>query len=740
MMLARLTFLVLMLAWVVGPVVEARQSAVTGLVLDSSGAPVVGAVISVEGANGSEARSGPDGRFSIAAPERTARIRVTAAGFSAASAEIGPSRNETVRIVLTPAPLTESVTVTASRGTANLETPAATSVLTSAEIINAPAGTIDDALRTTPGFTLFRRSSSRVANPTTQGVTLRGVSGSGASRTLVLADGIALNDPFGSWVYWNRIPQAAIDRVEVVRGASGDLYGADALGGVVQLLTLAPEAPRVRAIVDFGSHDTGRASVFAGGMRQGWTGTVSGEIVRTDGAYILAEDDRGAIDRPASSDYATGFLTAGYATAQWRVQGRASVYEEDRGNGTPGQINSTDWRQYAGDASGTGAGGAWVARVSGGTQSYYQTFTAVAADRNSERLTTTQQTPSEFVAASGQWSRGWGSSLVLVGGEAKRVESVGEEIRYTLAGLPTGPFPFGGAERSTAIFGRVSISPLSRLTLVAGGRTDSWTSEPDDARLPTHDATFFSPRGSVSWQIDDQVAIQGSVYRAHRTPTLNELHRGFRVGNVQTNPNPLLDPETLTGFEGGVLFAGRAVSARVTGFVNYLDKAITNITIATTPALITRERQNADKVRAAGVELEADYRPVPSVTITGLAAFTSSVFRDSVAQPQLSGNRVPQVPSWQFGAGLAYAAPDTLTATVTARAVGPQYDDDLNAFKLDPFFVMDASASRAIGPRGLHVFAAIENIFDVEYDVGRTPIRTIGWPRTVRAGVRVFLP
>ena len=63
-------------------------------------------------------------------------------------------------------------------------------------------------------------------------MTLRGVSGSGASRTLVLADGVPLNDPFGSWVYWNRVPLAAIDRVEVVRGGAGDLYGADALGGV----------------------------------------------------------------------------------------------------------------------------------------------------------------------------------------------------------------------------------------------------------------------------------------------------------------------------------------------------------------------------------------------------------------------------------------------------------------------------------------------------------------------------
>src|SRR3970040_676668 len=97
--------------------------------------------------------------------------------------------------------------------------------LPSAELANSAAGSLDDALRNSPGFSLFRRSSSRVSNPTTQGVTLRGVSGSGASRTLVLADGLPLNDPFGSWVYSNRVPQAAVDRGGVVRRAVGDLDG-----------------------------------------------------------------------------------------------------------------------------------------------------------------------------------------------------------------------------------------------------------------------------------------------------------------------------------------------------------------------------------------------------------------------------------------------------------------------------------------------------------------------------------
>ena len=86
-------------------------------------------------------------------------------------------------------------------------------------------------------------------------------------------------------------------------------------------------------------------------------------------------------------------------------------------------------------------------------------------------------------------------------------------------------------------------------------------------------------------------------------PTLNELYRGFRVGNVVTNANPLLAPERLTSLEGGCSSARARLGARHR-FRNVLDDAISNITLTTTPALTTRERQNADQVGSSGVEVE----------------------------------------------------------------------------------------------------------------------------------------
>src|SRR5688500_11549964 len=119
--------------------------------------------------------------------------------------------------------LTETMTVTAAAP--SIGAPAAVTTLNRADFESSPAATLDDALRAVPGFSLFRRSSSRVANPTTQGVTLRGLAASGASRALVLADDVPLNDPVGGWVYWNRIPSAAMQEASVSRGAAGDTHG-----------------------------------------------------------------------------------------------------------------------------------------------------------------------------------------------------------------------------------------------------------------------------------------------------------------------------------------------------------------------------------------------------------------------------------------------------------------------------------------------------------------------------------
>ena len=135
-----------------------------------------------------------------------------------------------------------------------------------------------------------------------------------------------------------------------------------------------------------------------------------------------------------------------------------------------------------------------------------------------------------------------------------------DEFRYSVGERPRPGRSSPAAPSALAPgFSRASIPLGDTLTSDVGGRVDSWNSTPHRPGCPTQSVDFFSPRAAVAWRAA-RYALQAAAYHANRPPTLNELHRGFRAGNVVTNPNPLLEPETLTGVEGGVLTPWTRVS------------------------------------------------------------------------------------------------------------------------------------------------------------------------------------
>src|SRR6185436_6688232 len=251
---ARLTVVAATLLLV--PVLRADAS-LHGTVRDATGGAIAGAHLAAT----RETTSAADGTFTLDCVLPSDVVRIEALGFT--PVEVSP--RDSLHVVMMPAAYTQAVVVTASRAEGVTTSGAApVSILTSSDLALLPPAPLDDALKTVPGFSLFRRTTSRAANPTTQGAGMRGLSASGASRALVLADGVPLNDPFGGWVYWSRVPAAAVDRVEVMRGSGSDLYGADAVAGVVQVLTRKPGDGSVKVDLEGASHGTARASLFAG--------------------------------------------------------------------------------------------------------------------------------------------------------------------------------------------------------------------------------------------------------------------------------------------------------------------------------------------------------------------------------------------------------------------------------------------------------------------------------------------
>jgi outer membrane receptor protein involved in Fe transport len=580
----------------------------------------------------------------------------------------------------------ETITVTATRTKTRLaDTPASVVVLDRSTVLNAT--TADDALRQVPGFALFRRTGSRTANPTSQGVSLRGVGASGASRALVLDDGIPLNDAFGGWVYWGRVPRAALDRVEVLRGGASDLYGSAAMGGVVQFLR---RGDGVAVDASAGSQRTGTFSLFAAHVLGGWRGSVAADVLRTDGYVLVDRDQRGAVDVDANARHAAvdASLERAFGDSA-RAFLRGSHYNESRRNGTPLQINDTNFRQLALGAD----AGAFVLRAYGSNQDYHQTFSAVAADRSSERLTVDQRVPSRARGGSLQFAQALGARNAVVAGVEER-NVAATDIENTTRTK--------GAQRTTSAFVEDSIVVVPSLTVTGAVRFDRWRD--DDA---------WSPRLSAIWRVSDRVAVTAAAYRAFRAPTLNELIRNFRVGNVLTLANSALTAERLSAVEAGV----RVGSFRATVFSMTTDDTISNVTLSATPSLITRQRQNQGSSRSRGLELDADHR------FNDWRLSAGWLFADAALS---TGRRTPQVP--KNAATLQAAWRDTLG--VQARWSSRQFDDDLNQFPLRGYTAIDLFASRGL------FYAAIENVTNARIEAGATPVVTLGQPRALRAGVR----
>ena len=572
---------------------QSATAGLTGRVTDARGRPLPQAVVTLTAGTGVfEARCGVDGRFTMAAvPVGEATLLVEAAGYTSDRRRLVVSEGLAVDVVLRPLAFAEELTVTAARTTTSqADTPASVVVVSRDDLWTTPAVTLDDALRQVPGFSLFRRAGSRTANPTTQGAFLRGVGASGASRALILDDGIPINDAFGGWVQWGRVPRAALGRVEVLRGGGSDVHGSGALAGVVHLVRQPVERRTLLLDSSYGTQATSQVSLLLGGRKARWAAALAAESFRTDGYILVGESDRGPADTPAGVRYTTADLSLEHELAPGtRLFVRGSVFDESRANGTPLQTNATDLRELRLGADGRLGTGAFSLRAHAGDQAYEQTFSAISADRSSETLTRSQRVPADSAGASGHWRQPFGARVAVAGGfSIRQVSGTSEEDVFTRPGAAPVRTRTGGRQRDLGAFAEALVTPHADLTLTAAARLDSWRNEAEGASAAAaRREEALSPRLSVLWRAGQGVAVSAAGYRAFRVPSLNELYRPFRVGNVLTLANDALEAERLSGAEVGVRVVRGAAAARATAFWMDAEQTVGNVTLSVMPALIT---------------------------------------------------------------------------------------------------------------------------------------------------------
>jgi outer membrane receptor protein involved in Fe transport len=640
-------------------------------------------------------------------------------------------------------------------------------VLDAQELLATPALAVDDALRQVPGFSLFRRTSSVVAHPTTQGVSLRGIGPSGASRTVVLLDGVPLNDPFGGWVYWSRVPKSTLERVEVVRGGGSSAWGSAALGGVIQLLTRAPADARLDLSLEGGERGTGQLDASYGD-RFGDTGVLAqASLFETAGYPVVRGDQRGAIDEPADSEHSLLALRGDFALgSDLRLVARADAFEEDRGNGTPLTGNDTEMASFSAALDWTTPHSVVLVRALAHEQEFASTFSTQALDRSTEVPALDQfLVDPEGWGLTAQWSRAFGSHTLVAGAEGRETTGHTNEDFFLVAGELQRRRRAGGDESLYGAFLQDQWRLGERVELSLGGRLDSWRSE-EGIRLETVKATgdvlrsetfpdreddTFSPRLGLAWEVAERFQLAGSIYRSFRAPTINELFRPFRVRNDITEGNAALATELLEGGEVGVRFTGSEVRWSVYAFRSELEDAIANVTVGAGPGPVApcgfvpaggvcRQRRNLDEVQVDGLEADLRLAPAPRLGVELSYLLSDPEVTAASAQPALVGKTVAQVPEHQAALRLDLRPLEDQTRFEiggVARWVSEQFEDDLNERELDSYLAVDLLARWRLS-EALDLFAAVENLLDEEIETGETGdgLVSIGAPKLARLGLR----
>jgi outer membrane receptor protein involved in Fe transport len=763
---------------------------ISGTVHDSTGAAVPSATVIARAAGGAEpvvARTGPDGRFTLQiSSDVEVTLIIRAGGFAELTRALpNPSREADLDIVLQPASVLETVVVTATRSEERLgNVPASMKVVTSEDIEASPALTADDVLRQTPSFSLFRRANSIAAQPTTQGVSLRGIGPSGQSRTLVLLDGVPFNDPFGGWVYWTRVPLSSVQRVEMTEGPASSLYGNYAMGGVINIITTPPERRSFEFKPQYGNDNTPKADFFASDVWQGLAASIEGSVMNTDGFPIVAPIERGPIDTNANVNYRNVTARVDYKpSGNVSAFARGGYFTENRVNGKIGEGNDTRWT--------TANGGVRVLLPDGSdlegrlfvdVQRAHFNFLAVtnaATTRNIVRLATDQHVPTNGVGGMVQWTRAIGSSNVLSGGADWRwVDGDSQEDAYvasvpasfngvTQAATLSVHRVSGGSQQSVGGYVQDVFTPLPKLVVTLSVRADRWqnynghnlettvaTGLPtanNRPAIPDRDDTVASPHAGALYHVSDRVSVWGAANSGFRAPTLTELYRQFSVGAVTTRPNDALGPERLVGGEAGInIEPARNLTVRTTWFDNRVSNPVLNVTLNAT----TAQKQNLGATRVRGVQFDAEYRLNANWRFSGGYLYDQAKVTDGgIANAALVGNYVPQVPLHRGSAQVVYSNPRLVNVAFGAQFVGLQYNDDQNVNFIPVATLVQAGYDATVGAglpgyasfdllvsrdfgRNVQVFAGAQNLFDKTYFVQTNP-STIGTPRLISGGVRI---
>ncbi len=694
------------------------QRCLVGEVIDSmSGKPVEGAYVRLGQDLGGI--SGNGGMFRICnVPQGQKTMSVSCIGYDTRSYPLDESLFGGIitKFYLLPANIRiNEVVITATRTENSLKNlPVRVNVIPTSMIRQQATQTIDDVLRTVPGIQVDRPFGIFSSKAT---VSMRGLSGKEQARFLVLLDGIPLNKSDGGTVDWNMIDPESISRIEILKGSGSALYGGNAMGGIVNMISSIPDKPlEGKLTLSAGTFDTYAGRLFLGGkwkmdrpQRYFWWS--AGAFYRQSDGYITQPESEVKanpyIVKSNVKELGT-FLKTGFSFNQnHKLDLRLSLYDDNRGTGE--KVYQPDGNVTEHDSYGINL------TYKGKTSLFDIQSSLFLQQENYKKL-------NEYLKDDYTWynvlsvrrdlgwintfSRQLGSHHLMTGGLEYKLGSVDAKDEYYTS---TDIVYNEGKMGTFAAYLQDEVRWMNdRLRLIAGVRYDHARYFNGSFRIeaPTKETSFMegyqvpdmpletwtalSPRLSLQYALKNQNRVYLLLSRGFRPSNLDDLCRSGRIKGGFKIANPELEPEYLNNIETGIdlrICKGltgsvSAYYSRGNDFQYYVSNGQTiDMGFGDRPIFI---RANISQVEILGAETELKY------TLNDhLSAFVSGSYNHSVIsgyEPvtgadtvDLEGKFLTDVPPVMFSGGTTYNS-HWINATLFFRYTDKMYINDQNIY------------------------------------------------------------
>ena len=724
-----------------------------GLVRDPDGRAVAGVrVIVTGGPAAAETITDAEGRFEFPAlAAGRHEVRASIDGFTSVpqALELSDSSPAEVAVDLLVSAVSESLVVSASQVDLPLSQSAASvEVVGGREIAARQVRTIGDALRAVPGLAVAQ-------NGALGSLTSLFTRGGESEYTLVLIDGMRAN-AFGGGIDLSQVPLVDAERIEIVRGPQSAVFGSDAIGGVVQIVTrpcgVGPQrCDRADATLEGGSLASVRGRAATAGTRGALSWSAHGEHAQSDGFTGTASATGETVTNDDGDVQHAGGSVAWRRPGGAELRGQAQFSFTERG--FPGAFGSNPIGAYTavdrvsrGDTNRRQFGVQWMQPWGGAASRVRQRTEASLSDFDGNFVSPFGLSESDTRRAGFRTQTD--AALTATMGVSAGIEVLREQAGSTfITDERSAPVP---VRRVVAgYFGEARYAPSARVSMAGGVRVeqirrDALAADPNafSPRPAFAASTLVSanPRVAVAYVIRGDTGGPSTRLRASagtgiRTPDAFE---------TAFTDNPTLKPERSRSVDAGVQHAFRRaiLTLDATVFLNDYDDLIVPIGRSFRDASRYRT-DNISNARSRGLELAASARPSGALSLrasyTLLDTEILAVDRGTDAPaPYRVGERLIRRPRHHGTLGAIFTTSGLtafadLEARGAVRDIEPTFGASGGVFDAPGFAIVDIGAAYRLA-KPFEIFARVENVMDRAYE------EAFGFPaprRLVMAGVRL---